>query len=79
MGIVESCPSGRYQEGERVLLWGFDRGLFQEYVLAGDEASAMAAFEKAVVADPGYAKARQMLAQLYRKQGRSAEARKVER
>ena len=37
MGIVEACPSGRYKEGERVLLWGFDRGLFQEYVLAKDE------------------------------------------
>lgn len=37
MGIVEACPSGRYQEGERVLLWGFDRGLFQEYVLARDD------------------------------------------
>ncbi len=36
MGIVESCPSGRYRKGERVLLWGFDRGLFQEYVLATD-------------------------------------------
>ena len=36
MGIVEACPSGRYQEGDRVLLWGFDRGLFQEYVLATD-------------------------------------------
>ena len=41
MGIVESCPSGRYQEGERVLLWGFDRGLFQEYVLAGDEGGCL--------------------------------------
>ena len=37
MGIVESCPSRRYREGERVLLSGFDRGLFQEYVLAKDE------------------------------------------
>ena len=36
MGIVEACPSGRYKKGERVLLWGFDRGLFQEYVLAAD-------------------------------------------
>lgn len=36
MGIVESCPSGRYREGDRVLLWGFDRGLYQEYVLATD-------------------------------------------
>jgi threonine dehydrogenase-like Zn-dependent dehydrogenase len=36
LGIVEACPSGRYREGERVLLWGFDRGLFQEYVLAQD-------------------------------------------
>ncbi|MYA24492.1 MAG: alcohol dehydrogenase catalytic domain-containing protein, partial [Gemmatimonadetes bacterium] len=24
MGVVEACPSGRYREGERVLLWGFD-------------------------------------------------------
>ena len=36
LGIVESCPSGSFQEGERVILWGFDRGLFQEYVLAPD-------------------------------------------
>ncbi len=36
LGIVESCPSGKYKEGERVLLWAFDRGLFQEYVLAQD-------------------------------------------
>ncbi|MGY8826969.1 MAG: zinc-dependent alcohol dehydrogenase [Candidatus Latescibacterota bacterium] len=36
MGIVEACPSGHYREGDRVLLWGFDRGLFQEYVLATD-------------------------------------------
>ena len=48
------------------------------YVLAGDEARAVAAFEQAVAADPGYAKARQMLAQLYRKQGRVVEANKVE-
>ena len=34
LGIVESCPCGVYEEGERVLLWGADRGLFQEYVLA---------------------------------------------
>ena len=37
MGIVEACPSGRYAEGERVLLSHFDRGLFQEYVLARDD------------------------------------------
>ena len=37
VGIVESCPSGTYQRGERVLLWGFDRGLYQEYVLAGTD------------------------------------------
>jgi threonine dehydrogenase-like Zn-dependent dehydrogenase len=37
LGLVETCPSGHYREGERVLLWGFDRGLFQEYVLARDE------------------------------------------
>lgn len=34
LGIVEACPSGKYAEGERVLLWGADRGLYQEYVLA---------------------------------------------
>ena len=34
LGIVESCPSGEFEEGDRVLLWGFDRGLFQECVLA---------------------------------------------
>ena len=37
LGVVEACPSGHYREGERVLLWGFDRGLFQEYVLAQDD------------------------------------------
>ena len=37
MGIVESCPSGRYAVGERVLLYGFDRPLFQQYVLADDD------------------------------------------
>ena len=36
LGVVEACPSGTYKEGERVLLSGFDRGLFQEYVLAND-------------------------------------------
>jgi L-idonate 5-dehydrogenase len=38
IGWVEECPSGTYQEGERVLLWGFERryGLFQERVLAKD-------------------------------------------
>ena len=34
LGIVESCPSGEFEAGDRVLLWGFDRGLYQEYVLA---------------------------------------------
>jgi len=34
MGVVEACPSGEYEVGERVLLWGSDRGLYQEYVLA---------------------------------------------
>ena len=34
LGVVEACPSGEYEVGERVLLWGFDRGLYQEYVLA---------------------------------------------
>ena len=37
LGVVEACPSGTYKEGERVLLSGFDRGLFQEYVLANDQ------------------------------------------
>ncbi len=37
LGIVESCPSDAFQEGDRVLLWGSDRGLFQEYVLAPDQ------------------------------------------
>ena len=41
MGVVEACPSGRYRAGERVLLWGFDRGLFQEYVLAKDDGSCL--------------------------------------
>lgn len=38
LGIVQACPSGSYREGERVLLWGFDReeGLFQEQVLTAD-------------------------------------------
>ena len=36
MGTVVACPSGEYAEGERVLLYGFDRGLFQEYALAND-------------------------------------------
>ena len=29
MGIVEANASGIHQEGDRVLLWGADRGLFQ--------------------------------------------------
>lgn len=37
MGIVESCPSGRYEVGERVLLYGFDRPLYQQYTLARDD------------------------------------------
>lgn len=41
LGVVEACPSGRYREGERVLLWGFDRGLFQEYVLAQDSGGCL--------------------------------------
>ena len=44
----------------------------------GEEVRAVAAFEKAVAADPAYRQARQMLAQLYRKQGRAVEANKVE-
>jgi threonine dehydrogenase-like Zn-dependent dehydrogenase len=34
LGVVEDCPSGEHQPGERVLLYGCDRGMFQEYVLA---------------------------------------------
>ena len=34
LGIVEACPTDAFNVGDRVLLWGFDRGLFQEYVLA---------------------------------------------
>ena len=34
LGIVESCPSGRFEPGQRILIWGHDRGLFQEFVLA---------------------------------------------
>lgn len=37
LGIVESCPSGRFQPGQRVLIWGHDRGLFQEFVLAKED------------------------------------------
>ena len=33
----KSARRGAIGEGERVLLWGFDRGLFQEYVLAKDD------------------------------------------
>lgn len=36
MGTVEDCPSGTYEAGERVLLYGSDRPLYQEYVLVGD-------------------------------------------
>ena len=36
-GVVEECPSGKFREGDRVLLWGFDRGLYQECALAPDE------------------------------------------
>ena len=34
LGIVESCPTDAHRAGDRVLLYGADRGLFQEYVLA---------------------------------------------
>ena len=34
LGIVEACPSDVHQPGDRVLLYGADRGLFQEFVLA---------------------------------------------
>lgn len=36
-GVVEACPSGKFREGDRVLLWGFDRSLYQECCLAPDE------------------------------------------
>jgi len=39
LGIVEACPSGAFAVGQRVLLWGFDRGLFQEYVLTNDSSN----------------------------------------
>lgn len=34
LGIVEACPTDAHRPGDRVLLYGADRGLFQEYVLA---------------------------------------------
>jgi threonine dehydrogenase-like Zn-dependent dehydrogenase len=34
LGTVEICPGGKFKPGDRVLLWGFDRGLFQQRVLA---------------------------------------------
>ena len=37
LGVVEACPSGAHKPGDRVLLFGADRGLFQEYVLAPPE------------------------------------------
>lgn len=37
LGIVEDCPTGDHQPGDRVLLFGADRGLYQEYVLAPPE------------------------------------------
>ena len=39
IGLVETCPSGEYKQGDRVLLWGFarERGLFQEYVPTRDK------------------------------------------
>ena len=37
IGIVEACPSAEHEPGERVLLYGADRGLFHEYVLADDD------------------------------------------
>ena len=37
IGTVEFCPSGRYEPGERVLVWGYGLGMFQEYVVAPDE------------------------------------------
>lgn len=36
-GRVEACPSGKFSEGDRVLMWGSDRPLYQECVLAVDE------------------------------------------
>lgn len=51
LGTVEDCRSGAFREGDRVLLWGFDRGLFQEYVLAdpGGCIKLPTAFEPEVV------------------------------
>ncbi len=40
------------------------------YILKGEETLAVAAFEKAVAADPEHQQARQMLAELYRRRGR---------
>ena len=37
IGTVESCPSGRYEPGELVLVWGYGLGMFQEYVVAPEE------------------------------------------
>ena len=39
LGVVEDCPSGAYQTGDRIILAGFQQGLFQEYVLANDRDS----------------------------------------
>ena len=37
IGTVEDCPSGSYQPGELVLIWGYGAGLFQELVVVPDE------------------------------------------
>tara|TARA_B100001115_G_scaffold142887_1_gene110655 strand:- start:305 stop:571 length:267 start_codon:yes stop_codon:yes gene_type:complete len=44
------------------------------YVLLNDAPRAVAAFQRAVVADSAYAAPRQMLVQLYRRAGRLQEA-----
>ena len=37
IGTVEECPSGKYAQGELVLVWGYGAGLFQELVVVPDE------------------------------------------
>ena len=37
IGTVEECPSGKYEPGELVLVWGYGAGLFQELVVVPDE------------------------------------------
>ena len=42
MGLVEACPSGRYRQGERVLLYGFDRPLYRSMPWPATTAAAFA-------------------------------------